>query len=90
MAQKSIIYSHNARFYIAKITLEYMEHNSMSRASHIPYLYKLTSSDFYLVEYLKQILAGSELADQDELVQAIDGIFRVLKKLSENKCFLFR
>jgi hypothetical protein len=54
----------------------------MKSAPHPPYSLDLEPSDFYLFGYVKRCLAGLsfEDADADQLLAAVEGVQRVLKK----------
>jgi hypothetical protein len=47
-----------------------MQQNAMRRAPHPPYSLDLAPSDFYLFDYIKQLLLGCEFTDRDSLLQA--------------------
>jgi hypothetical protein len=57
-----------------------MQQNAMKRVPHPQYSRDLALSDFYLFNYIKQLLLGCEFTDRDSLLQGVRDILRVLKK----------
>jgi hypothetical protein len=47
---------------------------------HPPYSPDLTPSDFYLFDYIKQLLLGCEFTDRDPLLQAVSNILGGIEK----------
>jgi hypothetical protein len=68
--RKMIVHADNAGPHIAKCVMEYMDHNSLKRAPHPPYLLDLAPSEFYLFGYVKHQLQGREFTEGGELVSA--------------------
>jgi hypothetical protein len=65
-----------------------MERNSIQRAPHPACSPDLASSDFYLFGYVKQLLSGSQFADQDSLLQAVSDILVSIEKVTLESVFL--
>jgi hypothetical protein len=78
--RKLIVHADDARPHTANVTVDFMEPNAMKRALHPPYSPDLTSSDFSLCGHVKQPLRGSEFADREVLLHAIEDLWRALKK----------
>jgi hypothetical protein len=57
-----------------------MQQNAMRRALHPPYSPDLVLSDFYLFDYIKQLLLGCELTDRDSLLQGVRDILGGIEK----------
>jgi hypothetical protein len=68
-----------------------MQQNAMTRVLHpnppYPYSSDLIPSDFYLFDYIKQLLLGCEFTDRDSLLQGVRDIVGVLKKPSWKASF---
>jgi hypothetical protein len=47
------------------------EESFPSTIPHTPYSHDLASPDFYLFDYIKQLLLGCEFTDRDSLLQAV-------------------
>jgi histone-lysine N-methyltransferase SETMAR len=77
--RKLSMHAGHARPRINKITSQFMEQNSMQRASHPTYSPDLAPSDFYLFHSVKQLLSGCQFADQDSLLQAVSNILVGIK-----------
>jgi hypothetical protein len=69
-----IVHTDNAAPHAAKGVTEYVDHNSLKRASHPPYPLDLTPSDCYLFGHVKHQLLGKEFTEGGELVSAISKI----------------
>jgi hypothetical protein len=69
--RKTIVYADNTGPHAAKCATEYMDDNSLKRATHPPLSPDLAPSDFCLFEYVKHQLQGHEFTEGAELVSAI-------------------
>jgi hypothetical protein len=78
--RKLIVHPDNARPHTAKVALDFMERNTMKRASNPPGLPDLALSEFYLFGHVKRILRGYEFADREALLHATEDILGRLKK----------
>jgi hypothetical protein len=85
--RKLIGHVDNARPHTAKMTLQFMEQNSMQRAPRPAYSPDLSPSDFYLFGYVKQLLSGCQFADQDSLLQAVGDILVGIEKVTLESVF---
>jgi histone-lysine N-methyltransferase SETMAR len=63
--RKLWVHADNARPHIATVTLQFMQQNAMRRVPHPPYSLDLAPSDFYLFDYIKQLLLRCEFTDRD-------------------------
>jgi histone-lysine N-methyltransferase SETMAR len=79
-SRKLIMHAGNASLHTAKMTSQFLEQNSMQRAPHPAYSPDLASSDFYLFDYVKQLMSGCQFADQDSLLQAVSDILVAIEK----------
>jgi hypothetical protein len=57
-----------------------MQQNAMRRIPHLPYSPDLTPSDFYVFDYIKQLLLGCEFTDRDSLLQGVRDILGDIEK----------
>jgi hypothetical protein len=57
-----------------------MQQNAMRRDPHPPYSPDLAPSDFYLFDYIKQLLLGCEFTDRDSLLQGVREIVGGIEK----------
>jgi hypothetical protein len=57
-----------------------MQKNAMKRTPHPPHSPHLAPSDFYLFDYIKQLLLGCEFTDRDSLLQAVRNILAGIEK----------
>jgi histone-lysine N-methyltransferase SETMAR len=78
--RKLWVHADNARPHTATVTPQFMQQNAMRRAPHPPYSPDLIPSNFYLFDYIKQLLSGCEFADQDSLLQGVRDILRGIEK----------
>jgi histone-lysine N-methyltransferase SETMAR len=69
-----IVHADNAGPHVAKCITEYMDHNSLKRASHPPYSPDLAPSDFYLFGYVKHQLQRHKFTEGAESVSTISEI----------------
>jgi hypothetical protein len=60
---KMMLHAENASPHVAKCVTEYMDHNSLKRALHVPCSPDLASSDCYLFGYAKHQLQGHGLKE---------------------------
>jgi histone-lysine N-methyltransferase SETMAR len=63
--RKLCVHADNSRPHTATVTLQFMQQNMMMRVPHPTYSPDLASSDFYLFDYIKQLLLGCEFTDRD-------------------------
>jgi hypothetical protein len=59
----------------------FMEQNSIERTSHPAYSPDLTPYDFYHFGNVKQLLSGSQIADQGSVLQAVSDIVVGIEKV---------
>jgi hypothetical protein len=85
--RKLIVHAGNSRPHTAKMTMQFMEQNSMQRAPDPAYSPDLTPSDFYFFGYVKQLLSGCQFADQDSLLQAVSAILVGIEKVTLESVF---
>jgi hypothetical protein len=66
-----------------------MQQNAMRRAPNpnSPYSSDLALSDFYLFDYIKQLLLGCELVDRDSLLQGVRDILEGIEKATMEGVF---
>jgi hypothetical protein len=57
-----------------------MQQNAMRRVPHPPYSLDLAPSDFYLFDYIKQLLLGCEFTDRNSLLQGVRDILGGIEK----------
>jgi hypothetical protein len=81
------VYADNARPHTAKTTSQFMEQNSMQKGPHPAYSPDLPPSDFYLFDYVKQLLSGCQFACQGPLLQAISDILVGIEKINLERVF---
>jgi hypothetical protein len=58
-----IVHADKASLPAAKCITEYMDHNSLKRAPHLPYSLDFAPSDFYRFGYVKHQLQGREFTE---------------------------
>jgi hypothetical protein len=69
------------------MTSQFMEQNSMERAPHPTYSPDLAPSGFSRFGYVKQLLSGCQLADQDSLLQTVNDILVGIEKVTLKSVF---
>jgi histone-lysine N-methyltransferase SETMAR len=74
------VHADNARPHTATVTLQFMQQNAMRRTLHPPYSPDLEPSDFYLFDYIKQLLLGCEFTDRDSFLQGVRDILGGIEK----------
>jgi hypothetical protein len=72
---------------MAKMTSQFIEQNSMQMAPHPAYSPDLAPSDFYLFDYVQQLLSGYQFADQGSLLQAVSDILVGIEKVTSETVF---
>jgi hypothetical protein len=80
--RKLLVHSDNEPPHIAKLTLEFLEHNSMKRAPHSAYSPGLAPSDFYLFGYVKQRRSGSAFPGVGSLLQAVNDMLEGIEEVT--------
>jgi histone-lysine N-methyltransferase SETMAR len=80
--RKLWVHADNARFHTATVTLQFMQQNAMRRVPipRPPYSPDLAPSDFYLFDYIKQLLLGCKFTDRDSLLQGVKDILGSIEK----------
>jgi hypothetical protein len=59
----------------------------MQRAPHPVYSPDLAPSDFHLFGYVKQLMSGCQLADQNSLIQAVSAVLVGIEKVTLESLF---
>jgi hypothetical protein len=72
--RKMIVHADSADPHVAKCFTEYMDHNLLKNALHLPYLPDLAPIDLYLFGYVKHQLQGDEFTEGTEFVSPISEI----------------
>jgi histone-lysine N-methyltransferase SETMAR len=85
--RKLWVHADNARPHTATVTLKFMQQNAMRKALHPPYSPNLAPSDFYLFDYIKQLLLGCEFMDRDSLLQVVRDILGGIEKATLEASF---
>jgi histone-lysine N-methyltransferase SETMAR len=85
--RKLIVHADTGGPHTAKMTLQFMEQNSMQRAPHPAYSPDLAPSDFYLFGSIQQLLSGCQFSDQDSLLQAVSDILVGIEKVTLESVF---
>jgi hypothetical protein len=85
--RKLWIHADNARPHTATVTLQFMQQNAMRRVPHPTYSSDLAPSDFYLFDYIKQLLFGCEFTDRDSFLQGVRDILGGIEKATSEGVF---
>jgi histone-lysine N-methyltransferase SETMAR len=85
--RKLIVHADNTRAHTARVTLEFLKHNGMKRAPHLPYSPDLAPSDSYLFGYIKHLLAEYKFPDRKALLEAARHILEGIEKVSLDRVF---
>jgi histone-lysine N-methyltransferase SETMAR len=85
--RKLIVHADDAHRHTAKMTSQFMEHNSMQRAPHPAYSPDLAPSDFHLFGYVEQLLSKCQFANQDSILQAVSDILVGSEKVTLESVF---
>jgi hypothetical protein len=79
--RKLIVHADNACRYTAKMSLDFLEQNRMSKVLHPPYSPDLVLFDFYLFGHIQQLLVGQEFPDRVALLDADPDILSGIEKV---------
>jgi hypothetical protein len=75
--RKLIIHADNARPHTAKLSMDFMDANRMTRAPHPPYLPDLAPPDFFLFGDVKRQFRGCPFDHADDLLTVVQEILVV-------------
>jgi histone-lysine N-methyltransferase SETMAR len=78
--QKLVIHMDNSPIHKPKVAIQKIVSMRVKLAPHPPYSPNLAPSDFFLVGYIKQKIAGHEFVSPDDLLEAIREEFERLSK----------
>jgi hypothetical protein len=71
-----VIHTDNGRPHCSKTVPQFLDHDSLRRATHSRYSLDLTLSDFCIFEFLTGVLQRSSFDEPDELLSTIQKILR--------------
>jgi hypothetical protein len=86
--RKLIVHADDARLHLAKMSLDFLERNEMTKVPQSLYSPRLAPFDFYLFGRAKRLLAGHGFLGRGAILDAVHGILRGIEKVTLDRTFL--